>query len=104
MSTNITSIREANSRYQRGGSTDQYSKRLGWWDRTIFAKDSSDIIYTIEPKYEYRPDLLAYDMYKNESLGWFILQYNNILDINTEFKTGNIIMLPTTSRLKLYLL
>jgi hypothetical protein len=32
---------------------------------------SDDAIYTIEPQYTYRPDLLAYDLYGYHQLWWY---------------------------------
>ena len=37
---------------------------------------SDDAIYTIEPQYTYRPDLLAYDLYGDSKLWWVFLQRN----------------------------
>lgn len=98
MSTNST--QNSRSRYQSGGYTDRYAKRLGWWERVIFTPHREDVEYTIESRYNIRPDLLAYDVYGSPRFTWAILQFNNILDINTEFVTGRIIKLPTPQRMK----
>jgi hypothetical protein len=37
---------------------------------------ADDAIYTIEPQYTYRPDLLAYDMYGHHQLWWVFIQRN----------------------------
>lgn len=85
-------------RYVQGGKVDVKGNRLGWWERRIFPKAHSDIQYTITKKYTGRPDLLAYDMYGRANLQWFILQYNNISDVNVEFVEGAEILLPTSQR------
>lgn len=58
---------------------------------------SSDVYYTLKPAYEYRPDLLAYDLYNNARLWWVFAQRNpNILvDPLFDFKAGLQIYLPT---------
>lgn len=38
--------------------------------------ESDDIVYTIEPQYAYRPDLLAYDLYGSIKLWWVFAQRN----------------------------
>jgi hypothetical protein len=88
------------SRYVKGGTTDIYATRLGWWDRYVFSPSRTDVTYTIEQKYHLRPDLLSYTLYGSPVYTWVILQYNNILDINTEFVVGKVITLPTPIRVK----
>jgi hypothetical protein len=96
MSTNST--KNLKSRYVRGGITEQFPTRLGWWERIVFTQSKDDILLTINSKYHLRPDLLAFDAYGSPSYMWIILQYNNILDINTEFVEGMNIVIPTPTR------
>jgi len=58
--------------------------------------ESDDIIYTIEPQYTYRPDLLAYDLYGTTKLWWVFAQRNmNILkDPVYDMVAGTQIYLP----------
>jgi hypothetical protein len=35
-----------------------------------------DYLYTIEPQYAYRPDLLAFDLYGSAQLWWVFIQRN----------------------------
>jgi hypothetical protein len=35
-----------------------------------------DFLYTIEPQYTYRPDLLAFDLYGDANLWWVFIQRN----------------------------
>lgn len=88
-----------NGRYGYGGATVDYGSRLGWWDRTLFPKSHTDITIKITNKYSQRPDAVAYDVYGQSSLMWFVLQYNNIMDVSTEFIEGKSIILPSKSRL-----
>lgn len=47
--------------------------------RSIIA-DQDDVLMTITPVYEYRPDLLAYDLYNNSQLWWVFAARNpNVL-------------------------
>lgn len=43
--------------------------------RTVSA-DSDDILYTVQPQYTYRPDLLAFDLYGDAGLWWVFTQRN----------------------------
>jgi hypothetical protein len=93
-STDVT-----NSRYVQGGLTDVFTDRLGWWDGYKLTAATDDLTFTLAPKYNTRPDLLAYDLYGAANLMWVVLQYNLIVDINDEFVTGAKITLPSKSRL-----
>ena len=92
------SVDNKKSRYYAGGTTEEYLTRLGWWERYVFDKSRDDVIYTIEKKYDRRPDSLAYDVYGSPQTMWVILQYNNIIDVSTEFVEGATILLPTPHR------
>lgn len=96
---NATEIRD--SRYVQGGTTDRYSNRLGWWERKLFTESDTDITVTIYPNEEHRPDLLAERVYGKSTLMWLVLQYNSIVDIQTEFTTGTQLRLPSQRRVSL---
>lgn len=38
--------------------------------------EKDDFLYTIQPQYAYRPDLLAFDLYGDSSLWWVFIQRN----------------------------
>lgn len=66
----------------------------------------SDIFYTLPPVYEYRPDMLAYDLYSDSRLWWVFAARNpNVLgpDPYFNFKTGVQFYLPTLATLRLSL-
>ena len=86
-------------RYSKGGTTEEFENRLGFWNRKILTQDASDTVITITPKYHNRPDLLAHDAYGRSTYAWVILQYNNILDPVTEFVVGASISLPSAQRI-----
>ena len=65
-------------------------------------KNSSDSLFTITTQYEYRPDLLAQDLYSNSKLWWVFAARNpNVLgpDPYFNFKTGVKIYIPLQSQL-----
>jgi hypothetical protein len=64
--------------------------------------EADDFLYTIEPQYTYRPDLLAYDLYKDSKLWWVFIQRN--MDVLTDpiydFIPGTKIYIPKGDSLK----
>lgn len=93
------SDQQRGGRYVQGGSVTLNGDRLGWWERAIYTTSPTDIPYVITARYARRPDLLAYDVYGQANLQWFILQYNSVTDLNEDFIVGVEIMLPTKARL-----
>jgi hypothetical protein len=69
--------------------------------RNIIA-ETDDILYTIDKKYENRPDLLAYDVYKNVDFWWvFAMRNVNVIkDPIYDFIAGTKIYLPKLSNIK----
>ena len=69
--------------------------------RPVPAEDD-DILYTIEPQFTYRPDLLAYALYDNSKLWWVFAQRNlDVLkDPVFDFIPGTKIYLPKKSLLQ----
>lgn len=62
---------------------------------------ATDILYTIDSKFAYRPDLLAYALYGTTSLWWIFIQRNlDVLqDPVLDFVPGTKIYLPKQSEL-----
>ena len=65
-------------------------------------KESDDIEFVINQTYQYRPDLLAYDLYGDGSLWWVFYQRNpNTLTAPPlDFKAGVRIFLPKITTLR----
>ena len=61
-----------------------------------------DILFTVTKNYEYRPDLLAYELYGDVNLWWvFAVRNKNIIkDPLFDFESGLKIYLPKLSTLK----
>jgi len=70
-------------------------------DRPIL-KQESDIYWKITTVYEYRPDLLAYDLYSDSRLWWVFASRNpnRLKDPLFDFVTGVGIYLPKADLLK----
>ena len=92
----------------------QYNNHSPWYKTDItknyldtliirpVSSESDDYLYTIEPQYTYRPDLLAYDLYEDSNLWWVFIQRNlDVLqDPIWDFVPGAQIYLPKNSSLK----
>jgi len=65
-------------------------------------KESDDILFVINQTYQYRPDLLAFDLYQDSNLWWVFYQRNpNTLTAPPlDFKPGVKIFLPKLNTLK----
>ena len=65
-------------------------------------KEDDDLQFTINNTYQYRPDLLAYDLYQTPTLWWVFYQRNpNTLTAPPlDFTIGKIIYLPKITTLK----
>jgi hypothetical protein len=68
--------------------------------RTVSA-ESDDFLYTIQPQYNLRPDLLAFDLYGDPALWWVFVQRNMdiIQDPIFDFTAGTKIYIPKNSSL-----
>lgn len=69
--------------------------------RDIIA-ETDDILYSLDKKYENRPDLLAYDLYKDVNLWWvFTMRNKSVLkDPVFDFVAGTKIYLPKLTNIK----
>jgi len=65
-------------------------------------KQDDDLEFVINLTYQYRPDLLAYDLYESGSLWWVFYQRNpNALQAPPlDFTVGTLIYLPKIATLK----
>lgn len=66
------------------------------------SKKADDVLYAIDKVYEYRPDMLAFDLYGDSRLWWVFAQRNpNVLkDPLFDFKTGAQIYIPKKETLQ----
>ena len=98
------SVEQQYSRYVQGGDTDKYNNRTGWWERRELPRRDDDVTLKILPGEGGRPDLISYRAYGHAKYAWLVLQYNSIVDINTELTVGTEVILPSESRLMLDIL
>ena len=63
---------------------------------------SDDLPYTINQTYQYRPDLLAFDLYDNGGLWWVFYQRNpnTLTRPPLDFALNTLIYLPKMSTLR----
>ena len=75
---------------------------LGMMVNRPIPKLQSDMTFEINTTYNHRPDLLAYDLYKDADLWWVFAQRNPNTLINPlyDFLVGTEIYLPKLSTLK----
>ena len=66
------------------------------------SKLDDDVLYAIDKVYEYRPDMLASDLYGNSALWWVFAQRNpNVLkDPLFDFRAGVQIYIPKKATLQ----
>ena len=58
--------------------------------------------FSITAIYSFRPDLISYKFYQNPLLGWYICEYNEIVnpyDEETGLYIGRLISIPSKTRL-----
>lgn len=70
-----------------------------------FPAEKDDISFEITATYEFRPDLLAYDLYKTEKLWWvFAVRNKSILkDPVFDMTAGTKIYIPKLTTIKKYI-
>jgi hypothetical protein len=81
--------------------TNLSSNLLGYFNIRSVAAQDDDILYVIEPQFNYRPDLLANYLYGTPKLWWVFAQRNmdEIRDPIFDFRSGVEIFLPKKSGL-----
>ena len=94
----MANINKKTSRYKTTPKKDFY---LDLWNYTPIPSTPDDTLYEIEPKYEKRPDLLAYELYGTPRLWWVfaIRNKNYLIDPIEDFKAGLVIYLPSKESL-----
>ena len=67
-----------------------------------FPKESDDLSFTINLTYQYRPDLLAHDLYGDSRLWWVFYQRNpnTLTKPPLDFAANTVIYLPKITTLK----
>lgn len=70
-------------------------------DRPI-PREADDQLFKINETYQYRPDLLAYDLYSQSTLWWVFYQRNpnTLIAPPWDFEAGKTIYLPKITTLR----
>jgi len=78
------------------------SGELGFLKIRPVPAEDDDVLYTIEPQFQHRPDLLSYTLYGSRNLWWVFAQRNLdvIQDPVYDIEAGTQIYLPKSSSLK----
>lgn len=65
-------------------------------------KENDDLLFKINSTYQYRPDLLAFDMYDNAALWWVFYQRNpnTLQKPPLDFVAGTTIYVPKITTLR----
>lgn len=65
-------------------------------------KENDDLLFKINLTYQYRPDLLAFDMYDNAALWWVFYQRNpnTLQKPPLDFTAGTTIYVPKITTLR----
>ena len=82
--------------------TKQSGNQLGVLAKRPIPSNNNDRKYTIVKEYEYRPDLLAYDLYGDVNLWWVFINRNPdiIKDPIFDFLAGTLDNILNTDRVK----
>ena len=93
------SVYNSNSPYYTTPVVNDYLDVIDFRDIPSF---SDDILFEIISTYQYRPDLLAYDLYKDQKLWWVFAVRNKdiIKDPVFDMVAGRKIYLPKLSIIK----
>ena len=89
----------AKTRYTFGGTTVQNAVGTGAWTRKIFERRNDDIMVTLTAQTSTHWNMITYQLYGDDSLGWLVLQYNNVIDPVEELAPGVVIAMPHPSRI-----
>jgi hypothetical protein len=83
-------------------STPKWGNFLDIMTPRTFEMSNSDVVYQIDNFYNMRPDLLAYDLYKDATLWWVFAQRNpnTLKDPIFDFITGTTIYIPPVTALQ----
>lgn len=89
------------TKYSPYYDTGRFGRFLDTWTSRPITKNNTDVVFTINAIYEYRPDLLANDLYGSPGLWWVFAARNpNIIqDPIFDFFSGQTIFIPEKAEL-----
>lgn len=82
--------------------TSTYGSFLDVMVNRPITKAADDVLYEIDKIYEYRPDMLAFDLYGDSALWWVFAQRNpnTLRDPLFDFRAGVRIYIPKKTTLQ----
>lgn len=88
------------NKYSPYHNTPQTSWYLSNWSPIDIGSDITDTLLELKPKYKYRPDLLAYDLYGTVNLWWVFMSRNPDVIVDPVFNMipGVILYIPSSTR------
>ena len=83
-------------------TTEVYGNYLDVMTPRQFPKLPDDVVFQITPTYQFRPDLLAFDLYGDAGLWWVfaVRNPNTIKDPTFDFRAGTRIFIPKKTTLQ----
>ena len=89
----------AKTRYDFGGTVEQTTIGAGLWTRREFEHRADDVPIVLTEHTRTHMNIITYKLYGDDSLGWLVMQYNNIIDPVEELVPGRTIVMPHPSRI-----
>lgn len=92
---------DMSSPYGQTSQITNYLQYLDFWNPPTITASESDVLYMVEQKYKYRPDLLSYDLYKTPGYWWVFAMRNpdQIKDPIYDLLPNIVIYLPDQQKL-----
>ena len=93
------------SPYVNTNQISKYVEYLDFWTASSIPASANDIMISLDPKYNSRPDLLSYDLYGTPQLWWVFAMRNpdTIKDPIYDFKAGTVIYAPSKDNIGIYI-
>jgi len=93
---------EEYSKYSPYFTTKKFGVFLDVLEHRAIPKNSTDVVFKINAVYQYRPDLLAHDLYGRAGLWWvFAMRNPNVIrDPIFDFRAGRSIYIPNGDSIK----
>lgn len=88
---------EYTSRTSRYRNTPNSEDNVAQEDDLFILPDNTDTAITVTGEMRGRPDLIAYEAYKNPLLGWIIMRRNNIMKAE-DIVLGMRLFVPSVQR------
>lgn len=67
--------------------------------------DDSDVYIVVQPRHQFKPYILSYDLYSSEDYWWVIARHNMdlLIDPIRDLREGMVLRVPTVDRVKRFI-